>query len=127
MQCINSPVAPPTRRWAATPCIGPGGGDYNTALGGGALGGTLGNTGNDNTAVGMITEIVDEALVSDLKKAGISDDDARHLMYAVHNKCDRFVTLDNNDLLPNRSTAAPLCRGMKIMMPSELMAELEAS
>jgi hypothetical protein len=52
----------------------------------------------------MVTEIVDERLFSDLKKAGISDGDAKHLMYAIHNKCDRFVTLDTYDLLPKRST-----------------------
>jgi predicted nucleic acid-binding protein len=72
----------------------------------------------------MVTEIVDERLFSDLKKAGISGGDARHLMYAVHNKCDRFVTLDCRDLLPNRSAVAPLCRGTKIVKPSELVAEL---
>jgi hypothetical protein len=54
----------------------------------------------------MVTEIVDERLFSDLKKAGISDGDARHLMYAIHNK---------------------LCRGTKIVTPSELAAELSAS
>jgi len=75
----------------------------------------------------IVTEIVDEPLFSDLKKVGISDADARHLMYAVHNKCDRFVTLDTRDLLPKRSAVVPLCRGMKIVTPSELVAELSAS
>jgi len=31
-------------------------------------------------------------------------------MYAIHNKCDRFVTLDTRDLLPQalrRGTAVP--------------------
>jgi predicted nucleic acid-binding protein len=74
----------------------------------------------------MVTEIVDEPLFSDLKKAGISDPDARHLMYAIHNKCDRFVTLDTRDLLPKRSDVEPLCRGTKIVTPSELVAELSA-
>jgi hypothetical protein len=41
---------------------------------------------------------------------GISDGDARHLMYAVHNKCDRFVTLDTGDLLPKRSAVASFAR-----------------
>jgi predicted nucleic acid-binding protein len=74
----------------------------------------------------MVTEFVDERLFSDLKKVGISDDDAMHLMYAIHNKCDRFITLDTRDLLPKRSDIAPLCRGTKIMKPSELAAELSA-
>jgi predicted nucleic acid-binding protein len=75
----------------------------------------------------MVTEIVDERLFSDLKKAGLSDGDARHLMYAIHNKCDRFVTLDTCDVLPKRSDVAPLSRGTKIVKPSELAAELSAS
>ena len=75
----------------------------------------------------MVTEIVDERLISDLKKTGISDGDARHLMYAIHNKCDRFVTLDTRDLLTKRSDVAPLCRFTKIVRPSELAAELCAS
>jgi predicted nucleic acid-binding protein len=75
----------------------------------------------------MVTEFVDERLFSDLKKAGISDGDAKHLMYAIHNKCDRFVTLDTYDLLPMRSDVAPLCRGTKIVRPSELALELSAS
>jgi hypothetical protein len=75
----------------------------------------------------MLTEIVDERLFSDLKSAGISNGDARHLMYAIHNKCDRFVTLDTDDLLPKRSDVAPLCRGTRMVTPSELAAELSAS
>ena len=75
----------------------------------------------------IVTEIVDEPLFSHLKKAGISDADARHLMYAIHNKCDRFVTLDTRDLLPKRADVEPLCRGTKIVKPSELAAELSAS
>jgi hypothetical protein len=75
----------------------------------------------------ILTEIVDEPLFADLKKARISDPDARHLMYAVHNMCERFVTLDTRDLLPKRSDVEPLCRGMKIVKPSELAAELSAS
>jgi hypothetical protein len=75
----------------------------------------------------IVTEYVDEPLFSDLKAVGISDADAKHLMYAVHDKCDRFVTLDTRDLLPKRADVEPLCRGMKIVKPSELVAELSAS
>jgi hypothetical protein len=57
---------------------------------------------------------------------GVSDGDAKHLMYAVHNECDRFVTLDWKDLFPLRATIEPLCRGMKIVVPSELVAKLSA-
>jgi hypothetical protein len=74
-----------------------------------------------------VSDIIDERLFSDLKKAGISDGDAKHLMYAICNNCERFVTLDARDLLPKRSSVAPLCRGTKIVRPSELVAELSAS
>jgi hypothetical protein len=36
------------------------------------------------------------------------------------------ITLDWKDLLPLRATIEPLCRGMKIVTPSELVAELSA-
>jgi predicted nucleic acid-binding protein len=72
----------------------------------------------------MVTEIVDERLFSDLKRTGISDGDARHLVYAIHNKCDYFVTVDSRDLLPKRADVAPLCRSTRIVTPSELTAEI---
>jgi predicted nucleic acid-binding protein len=71
----------------------------------------------------VFTEIVDEALFSVFKKAGLDDADAPHLMYAVHNKCDRFVTLDP-DFLDGRSLLAPLCGETTMAKPSELAAEL---
>jgi predicted nucleic acid-binding protein len=71
----------------------------------------------------VFTPIVDESLFSGFKKVGLEDADARHLMYAVHNSCDRFVTLDP-DFLDRRSQLAPLCRGTRIVKPSELAAEL---
>ncbi len=42
-------------------------------------------------ATPMITEYVDEDLFSSFTKAGLKEADARHLMYAVHNGCDRFL------------------------------------
>ena len=43
----------------------------------------------------FITEIIDEGLFKSLTTAGLKDADARHLMYAAGNGCDRFVRLDN--------------------------------
>lgn len=71
----------------------------------------------------MVTEYVDADLYAKFKKAGLTDGDARHLMYAVHNKCDRFVTTDLG-FLSRRSGLAALCQGTKIVRPSELAAEL---
>jgi hypothetical protein len=72
----------------------------------------------------MLTEYVDAQLFEKLKKVGLKDEaDARHLMYAVHNKCDRFVTTDDH-FLSRRAELAVLCRATKIVKPSELAAEL---
>jgi predicted nucleic acid-binding protein len=72
----------------------------------------------------IVTEYVDAELFAKLRKAGLNDADARHLMYAVHNGCDRFVTTDP-DFLSRRSQLETLCPNTKIVMPSELAAELE--
>jgi len=73
----------------------------------------------------MVSDIVDEALFADLKAMGLRDDsDARHLMYAVENKCDRFVTLDP-DFLDRRDALHVRCPTIRIVRPSELAAELK--
>jgi hypothetical protein len=71
----------------------------------------------------IITDIVDESLFRDLKQADLKEADARHLMYAVCNGCDRFVTLDD-DFLDRLASLHSLCRGLKICRPTELEAEL---
>jgi predicted nucleic acid-binding protein len=70
----------------------------------------------------LLTEYVDSELFENLKKAGLKEADARHLMYAVHNKCDRFVTTDR-DFLRRRSQLTSLCGNTRIVRPSELAAE----
>lgn len=75
----------------------------------------------------ILTEVVDESLFAAFKAAGLRDNaDARHLMYAVHNKCDRFVTTDPH-FLDRRSVLETSCRGLRIMKPSLLVAELESA
>jgi len=71
----------------------------------------------------IVTDIVDQALFADLKRVGLRDADARHLMYAVVNTCDRFVTLDP-DFLYRRDALETRCRTIRIVKPSELAAEL---
>jgi len=73
----------------------------------------------------LVTEVVDEELLRELKRAGLKDADARHLMYATHNTCDRFVTTDPH-FLDQRADLEALCRGVLIRKPSELAAELAA-
>jgi predicted nucleic acid-binding protein len=72
----------------------------------------------------ILTKVVDDALLVDLKAAGLTDDaDARHLMYAVHNGCDRFVTTDPH-FLDRRPALEKSCRGLRVVKPSELATEL---
>jgi hypothetical protein len=73
----------------------------------------------------MLTDIVDEALFADLKSFGLEDADARHLMYAVVNACDRFITLDP-DFLDRRSALHARCSSIRIVRPSELVTELRS-
>jgi predicted nucleic acid-binding protein len=84
------------------------------------LGGFIANVG--------VSDVVDEPLFEQLKNAGLAsgkpsrrDSDALHLMYAVHHHCDWFVTLDSDFT----TELEPLCRGLRIVRPSELVAELE--
>jgi hypothetical protein len=76
----------------------------------------------------VFTDIVDDALFADLKKIGLKDSDAKHLMYAVVNDCDRFVTTDphftNTD---RRASLEGRCPSIRIVKPSEMAAELTCS
>jgi len=71
----------------------------------------------------LVSDITDRALYDALVAAGLKTDDAQHLMYAVTNGCERFVTMDTKDILPIRHQLEPLCRGLKIARPTELVAE----
>jgi len=85
------------------------------------------STPQGTTAVNpMVTDIVDEALFNDLKSIGLHDSDARHLMYAVANACDRFVTLDPH-FLDRRAALEARCPSLRIVRPSELAAELRSA
>lgn len=71
----------------------------------------------------VFTEIVDQTMFNDLRKLGLDEADARHLMYAAANACDRFVTLDP-DFLDRRADLEGRCPGVRIVKPSELVEEL---
>jgi hypothetical protein len=71
----------------------------------------------------IITDIVNDTLFAQLGVAGLKDADAKHVMHAVENDCQVFVTLDNRDLLPQRVAVEAVCGGMRILKPTELVAE----
>src|SRR5262245_33064897 len=86
------------------------------------------------TVVGpLATDIVDNALYADLidmLRLEAADErrraDPRHLVYAATNACVRFVTLDRG-LLSQRTALDARCKPLRIVKPSELVAELGAS
>jgi hypothetical protein len=71
-----------------------------------------------------LSGIMDEALHKTFLAAGLKDRDAQHLMYAVLDGCDRFITADNDFLKkPRRPTLEASCRGLLIRRPTELVSE----
>lgn len=72
----------------------------------------------------LLTDIVDEALFTTLRNLSLKDPDARHLMYAVSNGCVRFVTTDP-DFIERREAIHAVCPMIRIVRPSELLAEIE--
>lgn len=89
----------------------------------------LGFTVSQDGVGGMVTiplvsDVIDQELYDALLARGAKEDDAFHLMYAICNECDRFVTLDTKDLLPIRAKIEPACRGMRIVTSTELATEL---
>jgi hypothetical protein len=76
----------------------------------------------------LIDDIVEPTLFEQLtKNAGLKDADAKHVMYAVANDCEYFVTLDTRDLLPRRSAIESICPQMKIMTPVEAVAAIRTA
>ena len=74
----------------------------------------------------LVTDVVDGPLFADLKSIGLQDADARHLMYAVVNACERFVTLDP-DFVNRRAALQALCPSMRVVTPLELATELRGA
>jgi len=73
----------------------------------------------------LITDIVDDDMFRWLQTAGLKTADARHLMYALCNDCVRFVTTDS-DFLERRSDIEAAYPQIRIVMPTELLAEMES-
>jgi len=72
----------------------------------------------------LVTDIVDDHLYKDLLAAGLKADDAKHLMYALHNGYQRFLTCDKGILSHRPFLENCRCPSMRVQRPSELAAEL---
>ncbi len=73
----------------------------------------------------LVTDIPDPVLFADLKVMGLEDSDAKHLMYAAINGCERFVTLDRG-FLDRRAALEARCPSLRIVTPSQMANELPA-
>jgi predicted nucleic acid-binding protein len=66
-------------------------------------------------------------LFAKLKAAGLNDDDdAKHVMYAIANKCQFFVTTDENDLFPKKAALEAVCPAIRILKPSEFISHMQS-
>ena len=71
----------------------------------------------------LVTDIVDERTFAKLKDLGLKNTDARHVMYALHNGCVRFVTTDPH-FLTRRNAIEGAYPAIHIVKPSELLREV---
>jgi len=72
----------------------------------------------------LVTDIIEEVVFATLCNLGLTDADARHLMYAVSNDRVRFVTTDP-DFIGRRDVIQTACPTIRVVKPSELLAEVE--
>jgi predicted nucleic acid-binding protein len=75
----------------------------------------------------MVTDVVDATLLAKLESIKLPHADRFHLMYAVHNDCRWFVTMDTRDLLLHKAEIEALCPSLKVVTPVELATELKLS
>ena len=79
----------------------------------------------------LVSDAIDETLFADLKEVMFPGkvlkerdrSDVLHLVNAVCNHCDFFVTHDMH-FIDKRKKLESMCRGLRIVKPSELWAEL---
>jgi hypothetical protein len=77
-----------------------------------------------STAMVLGSSSLDQHLHNEFRGLRLSDDDAQHLVNAVHEGCDWFVTTDFNDFRDRRVSLELHCRGLKIVWPTELVEKL---
>jgi predicted nucleic acid-binding protein len=67
--------------------------------------------------------IEDDRIWLDLQRSGLDRDDAHHVMLAIRNACDVFVTWDRKSILRWR-TQVESAYPIRLRTPTELVAEL---
>ncbi len=73
----------------------------------------------------IISDVQDEAIRAELMERRLKRRDAEHITQAVCNNCDVFLTRDEDSIItPHRDWLQQRFSGLKIRLPSELVAEL---
>jgi hypothetical protein len=76
----------------------------------------------------IISDIQDDNLYRRLRERGLATNDAEHLTQAICNRCDIFLTRDEQTIIgPHRGWLESQFPPLKIRLPSELVAELTRS
>lgn len=66
----------------------------------------------------------DDPVARALWDLGLTRTDSHHLMLAVREQCDFFVTCDRRTILSRRSSIEAAFLGIRLMLPSELRSEM---
>jgi hypothetical protein len=73
----------------------------------------------------IISDVQDEGMRAELMKRGLEQRDAEHITQAVCNTCDVFLTRDEDSIItPHRDWLEQRFPGLKIRLPSKLVADL---
>jgi predicted nucleic acid-binding protein len=74
----------------------------------------------------LISDVTDPVVFAKLGKIGLTGSDQKHLMYAIHNKCDVFLTFDRRDFIERgrRPQIEASFLSIKVNTPEELRIEI---
>jgi predicted nucleic acid-binding protein len=75
----------------------------------------------------LISDITDPAVFAALGEIGLVGSDQKHLIYAIHNKCDVFLTFDRSDFIEGgrRAKIEASYPSIKIRTPEELRSDID--
>lgn len=90
---------------------------------------SVGGHGDRWTRVWMpfVSDVVDQSVFDKLGQIGLKGSDQKHLMYAIHNKCDVFLTLDRRDFIERsrRTKIEAAYPSIKVRTPAELRSGID--
>jgi predicted nucleic acid-binding protein len=90
---------------------------------------SIGNYSDRWTSISwpIISDIVDQAVFAKLGEIELTGSDQKHLMYAIHNKCDVFLTFDRYDFIKGgrRAEIEASFPSIKIRTPGELRSDID--